>query len=39
MDKVDKGIQEIEDMDLEEGENVVVPLDVNEVLDNKDIYL
>lgn len=39
MDKVDKGIQEIEDMDLEEGENVVVPLDVNEVLDNKDIYV
>lgn len=38
MDKVDKGIQEIEDMDLE-GENVVVPLDVNDVLDNKDIYL
>ena len=33
-----EGIQEIEDMDLEEGKNVV-PLDVNEVLENKDIYL
>ena len=32
-----EGIQEIEDMDLEEGKNVV-PLDVNEVLENKDIY-
>ena len=33
-----EGIQEMEDMDLEEGKNVV-PLDVNEVLENKDIYL
>jgi len=33
-----QGIQEIEDMDLEEGKNVV-PLNVNEVLENTDIYL
>jgi len=36
--QVGEGIQEIEEMDLEEGENVV-PLDVNEVLENKDIDL
>ena len=35
LDKGNQEIAEIEDMDLEECESVVGPLDVNEVLENK----